>query len=124
LITGFTLDSYVTLELPQNGANYKIYIRSIEDLGGGEGKFTITSLDINELDGRFINLTLLTPYDDSAIVQGKGDITGEATTWYYDGDIFDINDASIHDCVITDVRPERDLTATVVALETPQEFWS
>jgi len=123
-ITGFTLDSYVTLEVPKNGDDFKIYIRSIEDLGGGEGKFTITSLDINEKNGRFIELTLLTPYDDSAIVQGKGDIEGETSTWYYDGDLFDINDASIHDCVITDVRPERDLTATVVALETPQEFWS
>ena len=84
----------------------------------------MNSFEIEEQDGRFIELTLLTPYDDSDIVKGQGDLTYVSATGYYDGDLFDINDASIHECVITDIRPQQDLTATIIATETPEEFYT
>jgi len=124
LITGFKLYSYIDLLVPENGTYYKIYIRSIEDLGSGEGRFVVNSLDVEEQDGRFIELSLLTPYDDSLIVKGAGVLSYITADGYYDGDLFDINDTLIRDCIITDIRPEQDLTFTITALETKQEFYT
>ncbi len=122
-ITGFNLYSSVDLPTPENG-NYKIYIRSIEDFGDGTGQLKINSLEISNQDEKTNSISLLTPFDDGGIIKGQGKLLYVKSSGWYDGDLFDINDSRILDMTITDIKPTKDLTATITALETPTGFFN
>lgn len=120
LIYGFKLYSPVVFEEPQN--EYKIYIRSMVE-NGAEGDFQMSSFTISNRNERTHIVKLLTPQADTGIIKGRTTQVYESQSGVYQGDLFDINDSSIHQVVITGAREEEELTATIEGTETTEGFW-
>lgn len=122
-VTSLRLESYIELDNPKNGEYFKMYVRSMSPTSVDTADLEVSSFDIAEKNGRYRDLNLLSPYDDGGIIRGKEAETIIEEEGVYGGDLFDINDAQILDCIVTSIDPEPDLTASISLLETPQEFY-
>jgi hypothetical protein len=55
------------------------------------------------------------PIAYNGVIRGMGEIQGLNDKWFYDGDLFTLGQQTIYDCVITDIKYNQDLTATITA---------
>ncbi|MDR1169072.1 MAG: hypothetical protein LBK53_09340 [Heliobacteriaceae bacterium] len=105
MLKGFKIGSLV--DIPENA---KIIIRSL-DYTNERPVINVYDV-INSGRSSFIGINPI-PYD--CIVKGMGEIQGLKDKWFYDGDLFTLGQQTIYDCVITDIRYNQDLTATITA---------
>lgn len=109
-ITGFRL--YSKINIPDNA---KITIRSLDT--------NIEEISINTYEvansGEYDIIELTTPIVNTGVIQGKGIRKGlsKYTNWEYDGDLFEIGQDDIVECVIDEIKPNSDLTATIICRE-------
>lgn len=108
-ITGFKL--YTAVEIADNSV---ITIRSIDT---GAESVSINTYDVT--NGGYTDTVEIDHVVNSGIIKGKGTISGFTSgyTWDYDGDHFDLGVSTIYTCLVTEIRYNEDLTATITARE-------
>lgn len=106
-ITGFQL--YAPIDIAENSS---ITIRSL-DYNLEMPVVNIYSVT-NSGNSDIINIS---PITNDGIIRGAGNIKGKYNKWYYDGDLFSIGSATPYDCVVTNIRYNDDLTASITCRE-------
>ncbi len=109
-ITGFQL--YSSINIPTDAT------LTIRSLNLSTQDIVINAFDVAN-SGVSDIITLDTPIPNNGIIQGKGIRKGldNKIDWNYDGDLFEIGQDDIVECVVQAVRYNEDLTATIVARE-------
>jgi len=108
-----------------NLTGFKLY--SSVDIASGD-KITIRSIDIpnSSLEVQSFNITNtgntdiveIAPLVYNGNIKGKSTLSGfSGVTWDYDGDLFEIGQDRITECVVLNIRYKEDLTATITARE-------
>lgn len=108
-ITGFNL--YSEVDVP---AGSSIVIRSIDTANTTSVINTYTVNNSGLTDSIQID-----PIPNTGIIKGKGKISGFSSgyEWDYDGDLFEIGVGKVYTALITNIRYNDDLTATIEARE-------
>lgn len=108
-ITGF--EFYDFIDIP-SGAS--IVIRSIDTVN----ETSVTNVYPVANSGR-VKTALIDPVANNGIIKGAGKISGFSSgyEWDYSGDLFEIGVGKIYTAVITNIRYNEDLTATIEARE-------
>lgn len=106
-ITGFQL--YTPIEISENSS---ITIRSLDYINEMPvvNIYSVT----NSGNSDIINIS---PIVNDGVIKGQGTINGKYNSWYYDGDLFSVGVATPYDCVVTNIRYNDDLTATITCRE-------
>ena len=108
-IVGFKL--YSQVDIP---ASASISIRSIDALNSTSviNVYPVTNTG-------FTDTVTIDPIANNGIIKGKGSISGFSSgyTWDYEGDLFEIGSGKIYEALITNIRYNDDLTATIEARE-------
>lgn len=108
-ITGFTL--YSEVDVP---AGSSISIRSIDTAN------STSVINVYTVNNSGLTDTIqIDPIPNTGIIKGKGTINGFSSgfDWDYDGDMFEIGLGKIYTALITNIRYNDDLTATIEARE-------
>lgn len=107
-VTGFKLYSKVEV-----ASGDKITIRSIDMANAA---VVVNSYDIT--NSGFVDVVNISPVVYNGAIKGKSTMDGfSGATWEYDGDIFEIGNDKMYECVILNIRYKEDLTATITARE-------
>jgi len=108
-IVGFKL--YSQVDIPDKAS---ISIRSIDALNSTSviNVYPVTNTG-------FTDTVTIDPIANNGIIKGKGSISGFSSgyTWDYEGDLFEIGSGKIYEALITNIRYNDDLTATIEARE-------
>lgn len=104
-LIGFRL--YSEIEIPTNA---KVVIRSLDYINE---TIIINTYDVTNTGTSDIISIEPIVYDGN--IKGQCEMQGIQDKWQYNGDLFIIGQDTIHDCIVTDIKYNEDMTATITA---------